>query len=648
MATGRFDELLTAVASAQMTRRDVLMRATALGLSASAISTLLAACGGEDSDEDSNAQTATTASDSTSTEPAGAAATTAATEAPEESPTAGAAATDEATEEEAEATTAVNERGGGGQLRILWWQAPVVLNGHLSVAGKDIGAIHICMEPLAHFGPDGDLVPVLATEIPSIENGGVAEDYTSVTWKLRQGVKWHDGEDFTAEDVAFTYTFLSDPASNATTIGFYRNIESVEAVDDHTVKINFTQPNAAWFNPYVGSSGTILPEHALRDYVGAEAVHAPFNLMPIGTGPFKVVDFRPGDTVLYEIHEQYWDPGKPYFDSVELKGGGDAAAAARSVLQSGEADWAWNLQVEASILDSLASGGAGTLVTWPGAGTEKLIINHSDPETELDGQRSHRDVPHPHFKELKVRQAIALSIPRGDIAEQLYGSAGTATGYTMNESPAYMPPGITWEYDIDRANQLLDEVGATRGSDGIRELNGRAMRWVSSASTNSVRQKEQEIMKQAFSELGVELEIAAIEASAYFDASNVDSFQHLYYDFGIERNAAQIYPLLWYLRYLSADPLKDIAQQENGWAGRNIQRYQNAEFNELFQQASSETDPEKYIPIFHEMQRHVVENVADIGLVTSNNVSAASSDLTGYSPSQFAVEVWDIRNWRKG
>jgi peptide/nickel transport system substrate-binding protein len=649
MTDERLRDLLEAAQSRRLSRRAVLKRATALGLSAPVIAGLLAACGGDDDDDVEPTNTTGTTGEATATTSSGAATEEPASEATESTD---GSPTSAATETEAEPTSttseAAGERGGGGLLRILWWQAPVVLNGHLSVAGKDIGAIHICMEPLAQFGPDGELVPVLAAEIPSLENGGVAEDQSSVTWTLRQGVKWHDGEDFTADDVAFTFRYLSDPASNATTLGFYSDVESVEAVDDYTVTVNFKNPVAAWFNPFVGSSGTILPEHILSDFVGEQAPNAPFNLMPIGTGPYKVSEFVPGDTVLYDIHQDYWAPGKPYFDQVELKGGGDAASAARAVLQSGEADWAWNLQVESQILDSLKDAGAGTLVTWPGAGTEKLLFNHSDPETEKDGQRSHRDVPHPHFQDLRVRQAVALAIPRDDIATQLYGEAGTATGYTMNESPAFMPPGITWEFDLDQANALLDEAGATRGSDGTRELNGRKLSWISSASINSVRQKEQEIIKQSFGELGVELEIAAVDASAYFDAGNIASFQHLYYDFGIERNAAQIYPLLWYRRYLSADPLKDIAQAENGWAGRNIQRYQNAEFNEMYAKAAAEVDPDAYTETFLDMQRHVVENQADIGLVSSNNVSAASSDLTGYNPSPFSVEVWDIRDWRKG
>lgn len=641
------ETLMSSASAGRIKRRDVLRRGLALGLSAPVLAALLAACGGDDEDPTATiAPTSAAAGDPTATR---AEAAPSATEAGgEASATAAeATATTGSTDEPSPTSESSGQRGGGGALNILWWQAPVVLNGHLSVAGKDIGAILTCMEPLAYFGPDGQLVPYLAAEIPSAENGGLAEDFTSVTWQLREGVKWHDGQDFTAADVAFTFEYLSDPATNATTLGFYSDIASVEAVDDYTVLITFETPVAAWFNPFVGASGTILPEHVLRDFIGEEAAFAPFNLMPIGTGPYKVTQFNPGDVATYEIFMDYWDPGKPYFDSVELKGGGDAASAARAVLQTGEADWAWNLQVEATVLEQLESSGSGQLVVWPGAGTEKLVINHSDPETELDGQRSHRDVPHPHLSVLEVRQAIALAIPRDEIAEGLYGDTAVPTGYTLNENPAFMPPGITWEFDLAKAAALLDQAGAMPNADGLRELNGRPLRWVSSASTNSVRQKTQEIMKEAWAELGIELEIAAIEASVYFDAGNVDSFQHLYFDFGMERNSGGVFPINWYRRYLSADPLKDIAQQENSWSGRNFGRYQNPAFNELYAQAATTPDEADYIPIFWAMQQLVVDDVADIGLVSANSVAAAGEGLTGFEPSPFANDVWDIRNWRR-
>jgi peptide/nickel transport system substrate-binding protein len=538
--------------------------------------------------------------------------------------------------------------GGGGPLSLLWWQAPTILNSHLSLATKDVGAVRIYAEPLADFNGKNELVPILAAEIPSVENGGVAKDGSSVTWKLKSGVKWHDGQAFTAADVAFTFRYLSDPKTSASTLGYYQDVASVEAIDPGSVKITFKHPVAAWFNPFTGVPGQILPEHVLRDAVGAAAKDAPFNTRPVGTGPYRVTDFKPGDVVTYELNPDYRDSatGKPFFDTVTLKGGGDATSAARAVLQTGEADWAWNLQVEPAVLNGLQSGGRGQLVTWLGGGTEKLIINHTDPETEADDQFSSYRVPHPHFKELKVRQALAYAIQRDAMATQLYGPGGKETGYTMNENAQYMPPGITWEFNLDKARQLLDEVGATPGPDGVRVLNGRRMSWLYSASTNSVRQKEQEIVKAALAQIGIEIEIKAVDAAAYFSAGNADSFQQLKADLGMETNGATVYPLLWYLRYLAADPQKDLAQKENGWSGRNIMRYQNPAFNDLFAQVSTEVDPARYTQLFQQMQALVVNDVADIGLVARNNVAAASKRLTGYQPTPWAPDVWDIASWR--
>jgi peptide/nickel transport system substrate-binding protein len=546
----------------------------------------------------------------------------------------------------AAAPTSATRSGGGGPLSLLWWQAPTILNAHLSLATKDVGAVRMYSEPLADFNARNELVPILAAEIPSVGNGGVARDGSSVTWKLKRGVKWHDGQPFTAADVAFTFRYLREPATSATTLGYYQDVASVDAVAEDTVRVTFKHPVAAWFNPFTGSPGQILPEHVLKDAVGAGAKDAPFNTSPIGTGPYRVSDFKPGDVVVFELNPDYYEAGKPFFDRVTLKGGGDAQSAARAVLQTGEADWAWNLQVEPGVLTSLQNGGRGQVVTWPGGGTEKLIINHTDPETQQDDQFSSYKLPHPHFKELKVRQALAYAIQRDAIATQLYGPGGKATGYTMNENSQYMPAGLTWEYNLDKARQLLDEVGAQPGPDGIRVLNGRRMAWLSTASTNSVRQKEQEIIKAALQQIGIAMEIKAVDASAYFSASNADSFQQLKCDLGMETNGATVYPLLWYLRYLSADPLKDLAQKENSWSARNIMRYQNPAFNDLYASVSAEVDPARYTQLFQQMQDLVVRDVADIGLVARNNVAAASKRLDGYEPTPWAPDVWDIKNWR--
>ena len=628
MYDSHFAELLQSAQLGRLSRRAVLKRAAGLGLSAPAIAALLAACGGSATPAPSSTTAATTAGTtsapaSTATAPPSVAAA-AATPAP-----------------------ATGKRGGGGTLQILSWEAPKILNAQLSLAYKDVKSIRIYAEPLADFNAKTELVPILAAEIPSTGNGGVAADGTSVTWKLRQGVKWHDGQPFTANDVKFTYQFVSEPKTGATTLGFYQDVQSVDVIDDYTVKVTFKHATAGWFNPFVGTSGQILPAHVLQDWVGDKAHNAPFNLMPIGTGPYKVTAFTPGDTVQFAINNDYWDAGKPYFDRVVVKGGGDTVSAARAVLQTGEADYAWELSVEPGVLQSMLAAGKGNAIIWTGGGAAKLVINHSDPQTEMDGQKSSYQVPHPHFKELKVRQALAFAIQRDVIASTLYGSTGVATGYTLDNNPSYMPKDITWEFNLDKANQLLDEVGAKPGPDGIRVLNGRKMSWVYTAAQSSVTQKTQEIIKAALAKVGIDVQIQAFPATVYFDAGNANSFQQLQCDLGMETNVPGVWPLPWYLRYYAADPLKNIAQKENGWSGRNIQRYVNPQFNTLYDQAGQQPDKAKFTDILLQMQDLAVHDVADIGLVSLKNVAAAAKNLTGYEPTPWAAEAWDIKNWRR-
>src|SRR5205807_2201995 len=134
---------------------------------------------------------------------------------------------------------APTRQGGGGQLKTLWWQAPTLLNPHFANGTKDEDASRIFYEPLAGFDPDGNVVPILAAEVPTAQNGGLARDLTWVTWRLKKGVTWHDGRPFTADDVVFTWEYAADPETAAVTSGSYREISRIDKLDSHTVKISF-------------------------------------------------------------------------------------------------------------------------------------------------------------------------------------------------------------------------------------------------------------------------------------------------------------------------------------------------------------------------------------------------------------------------
>ena len=324
--------------------------------------------------------------------------------------------------------------GGGGVLKLMYWQAVTLLNPHFAVGTKDQEGARIFYEPLAGWDGDGNLVPVLAAEIPSKENDGLAEDGRSVIWKLKRGVKWHDGMPFTADDVVFNWEYARTPETAAVSIASYKDI-TVEKIDDFTVRLTFAKPTPFWADAFVGAYGMIIPKHLFKDYVGAKSREAPNNLKPVGTGAYMFVDFKPGDMLRAKINPNYHVANRPHFDEVEVKGGGDAVSAARAVLQSGEYDYAWNMQVEDEILLKMEALGKGRINITPSGNVEFMQLNSTDPAVEVDGERASIKTRHPLFSDPAVRQAINLLIDRVSIEKFIYGRTALATANFLNNPP---------------------------------------------------------------------------------------------------------------------------------------------------------------------------------------------------------------------
>ena len=342
--------------------------------------------------------------------------------------------------------------GGGGPLKLLLWQAPTLLNPHFAVGVKDQEACRLFYEPLAGWDQDGNLVPILAAEIPSKENDGLAEDGLSVVWKVKKGVKWHDGAPFTADDVVFTSEYAKNPETAAVSIGSYKDLKAVEKVDDHTVRLTFAKPTPFWADAFVGVFGPIIPKHLFANYVGGKSREAPANLKPVGTGPYLFVDFKPGDVVLGKRNPDYHQENRPYFDTVEMKGGGDAVSAARAVLQTGEYDYAWNMQVEDEILQKLEAGGKGKVSFVPTGNIEFIGLNVTDPNVEVDGERSSVKTRHPLFSDPAVREALNLLIDRASIVKFIYGRGSLATGNFLNNPERFRSKNVKFEFNIEKAN----------------------------------------------------------------------------------------------------------------------------------------------------------------------------------------------------
>lgn len=533
-------------------------------------------------------------------------------------------------------------------LKLLYWQAPTILNPHLSTGFKDAEAARITLEPLASFNNAGELIPFLAESIPTSENGGVAADGKSVTWKLKQNVKWSDGTPFTAQDVVFTYEFLSNPQVGAVSAGTYEVVASVEAIDDYTVKINFKEVNPAWSLVFVGGEGMILPQHIYQDYNGENARSAPANLKPIGTGAYRVVDFRPGDTAVYEPNPEFRQADQLGFERIELKGGGDATSAARAVLQTGDADFAYNLQVEAPVLDQLAAAGQGEVVSNYGALMERIIINHSDPNrVASSGERASLEFPHPFLSDRTIRQAVELAIDRDTIAEQLYGVTGKATPNFLVAPPEYASPNTSYEYDPAKAQELLDSAGwKDTNNNGTRDKNGVEMQLVFQTSVNPLRQKTQAVVKQGLQSVGIGVELKSIDPSVYFssDSSNDDTVEHFYADLQMYTTGNTSPDPAAYMNFMVCS---QIPQKANNWSGDNNARYCNPQYDQLWQQATQELDPEQRNQLFIQMNDLLIEDAAVIPLVHRADVMAFSNSLTGYEPTAWDMRTWDIMNWKR-
>ena len=532
--------------------------------------------------------------------------------------------------------------GGGGPLKVLLWQAPTLLNPHFASGTKDQIASRIFFEALAGWDADGNLIPQLAAEIPTKANGGLSADGTQVTWKIKPNVKWHDGKPLTADDVVFTAEYAADPQTAAYTTSAYSNIK-VEKINDLTVRITFPSPQPFWADAFVATNGQILPKHHFGDYKGAKSREAPANLKPVGTGPYKIVDFKPGDTITCERNADYHVPNQPQFDTLEVKGGGDAASAARAVIQTGEYDYAWNMQVEDELLKRMEQGGKGRILVAVAGDVEYIILNTTDPNVEVDGERSSVKTKHPTLSDPAVRSAINLLVDRDSMQKFIYGRGGIATASFVNEPAKFKSKTLTYEFNIDKANKILDDAGYKRGADGIREKDGKKLKYIFQTSINAPRQKCQAIIKQACQKAGIDLELKSVTASVFFssDVANPDTYTKLYCDIEMYTTTQ---PQPDPERFLNQCVSWEVATKENKWLGRNVSRWTSKEADDAYKAAQKELDPDKRAALLIKVNDIFCSANVFVPLLSRTRVVAAANTLmprvTGWD-----VDTWDLAAW---
>jgi peptide/nickel transport system substrate-binding protein len=360
-------------------------------------------------------------------------------------------------------------------------------------------------------------------------------------------------------------------------------------------------------------------------------------------------DFRPGDVLTLAANPNYRESNKPFFSQVSVKGGGDATSAGRAVLQTGEYDYAWNLQVEAQVLDEMLRGGKGDLVTARGGGVEQIFFNMADPTAELYGERSSPRSTHPFLSDQRVRQAMALAIDRTIIAKQLYGPTGDPTSNVLTIPTNLVSNGTSMEFNVDKANQILDQAGYARGGDGLRVTpNGTRMHVVFQTSTNSLRQKEQDLVKDGWQKIGIETELKSVDASVYFasDAGNPDTYGHFSADAEMFTSTPDTpFPLLYMKRFYAKDTGTDWAQKSNSWSAPNFLKWSNERYNTLFDAAGTETDPARAAQDWQAMNDLVVGAYVVVPMVDRKTTDAKAKGIQGPLPGPFDVFSWNVADW---
>ncbi|MCY4304154.1 MAG: peptide ABC transporter substrate-binding protein [Aestuariivita sp.] len=548
------------------------------------------------------------------------------------------------------APTAFAERGSDGNVSIIYWQAPSILNPFLSGGTKDVESSSLVIEPLARYNEKGELTPWLVNEIPTVNNGGVSEDLTSITWKITPGILWSDGTPFTSADVKFTYQYCTHPDGGCAQATKFEGVKNVETPDDLTVIVNFENATPFPYGPFVGGESPIIQAAQFSDCLGARAPECTNqNFNPIGTGPFVVNEFKPNDVITMSANPNFRDPDKPAFATLTFKGGGDATAAGRAVMETGEFDYAWNLQLAPDVIAQMQEGGKGTPVVGFGPLVERIMLNQTNPDPALDADtRSTTKVPHPFLSEPAVYKAMSMAIDRPLLVEIGYGQAGRVTCNWVSAPEAVNSDTFTCDkQDIDGAKALLDDAGIVdTDSDGIREKDGVPLKLLYQTSTNAVRQDFQALIKQWWNEIGIDAELRNINGSVFFggDPGSPDTFQKFYADVQMYANTFNGTDPQSYLGSLLCDK---APRPESQWQGQNITRWCNPVYEKLHAELTQTADAAKRASIARQLNDMAIEGGAMIPLVDRGRLSAHANTLGGVILNVWDSELWNVADWHR-
>ncbi|AGT09393.1 ABC transporter substrate-binding protein [Paracoccus aminophilus] len=493
--------------------------------------------------------------------------------------------------------------GAGGRLVVANDSEPRQLNPAIAASNGVFFIASKVIETLGQATFEG-VKPLLAASWA----GG--EDGLSITFRLRDGIKWHDGKPFTSEDVAFSAMEVWKPLQN---IGreLFANLEKVETPSPDTAVFRFSKPTPLQLIenalPVVSS---VLPKHL---YEGTDIAANPANSALVGTGPFTFAEYKPGQYYLLKKNPDYWQKGQPLLDEIVFQVLPDRAAAASS-LEAGEVQLACFSAVPLSDLDRIKSVD----------GLEVVTKGYEDLTYQLTVEINHRTK---ELQDLKVRQAIAFAIDRKFVLDTIFLGYGTiATGPVPESAKTFYTADVTrYDFDTDKANALLDEAGYKKGADGVRFK----LRLLPAPYFNETKQFG-DYLRQALSKIGIDATIVSNDSAGHQKAVYTDHA----FDLAIAPTVFRADPAI-------STTILVRSGIPDGVPFSNQGGYKNAALDQIIDEALVTLDPAKRVALYQDFQRKVTEDLPLINVVDWTFTSVASTAVKNIANTpRWAVSSW--------
>jgi peptide/nickel transport system substrate-binding protein len=549
----------------------------------------------------------------------------------------------QAAPEQPQAGASPAETGEAKTIIFGLYQEPEILNPFIRTQTAAVDVAGFSEEGLLNVDPDGNFIPVLAKEVPSIENGLVSEDGLTITYNLLEDVKWSDGEPFTCDDVVFTWETVTNPNSGAVTTTGYDQMASVTCEGDYKVIVTY----AEFYAPFLTRFDAILPRHATGD--PADMVNWEFNWKPIGTGPFVLQEWTQGDRMIYVKNENYRGyPDMPQVDQVVVRII-ESREVGKALITSGEVDILWDL-TEADVPEFEAN--ADIIVHGaPGPGTERLVLNLADPT--IDATDDPLNNPHPILGDLAVRQAIQFGIDKQLLVDELLFGATTVGVSELSLAWAKCDIAPS-QYDPEQAMALLEEAGFTDADgDGVRECHGclhaeegTPMRLkLQTTSGNLLREETQQLLVEMMREIGIEFYIENVPSAELFGSWESGAFRkHGQFDVVMYTTNDGIDPHEQMFGYFHSSQIPTAA---NNGLGFNYSRWVNDEADVSLEAAGTTPDIEARRTAYQRVCELIDADLPHIYLYDRAEIHLTRANIENFKVNPWSAQSWNSYEWVK-